>query len=402
MQDHPAHLTNAASASATLVDGTGWLDSLLPETPGSYDILTVAGIVGGAVLAALAIYFVLLWVFTRFVGRTESSLDNAALKSLRKPAALLLLAGALQFVIPTIAPSLYPPVVGVVRHALAIVIIIAAAWFIVGLIDLGLKIILARHRTDVADNLRARQIHTQLRVVHNIMLGCMIVLAAGGVLMTFPAAEQFGASILASAGIAGIAIGLAARPIIENLLAGLQIAFTQPIRLDDVVVIDGEFGRVEEITTTYVVVKVWDQRRLIVPFSRIIAETFENWTRTGADTLGTVFVRADYTAPINKVREELNRLTEHHSKWDRRVRVLQVTDLDGSTMQLRALLSAANSSDSFDLCCDIREGLIAYLQREHPGSLPRLRISPNDEPDPSDAADTVSPERPETAGSPGP
>jgi small-conductance mechanosensitive channel len=191
--------------------------------------------------------------------------------------------------------------------------------------------------------------------------------------MTFPAARQIGTSILASAGIAGIAVGLAARPVIENLLAGLQIAFTQPLRLDDVVIIDDEWGRVEEITSTFVVVRIWDQRRLIVPLSKVISESFQNWTRRSADIMGTVFMYVDYTIHVEPIRAWLKEYVGRHPKWDQRVCVLQVTDVTERTVQLRALVSAANAGDAFDLRCDTREAMMAYIQREFPDALPQVR-----------------------------
>jgi small-conductance mechanosensitive channel len=161
--------------------------------------------------------------------------------------------------------------------------------------------------------------------------------------------------------------------VIENLLAGLQIAFTQPLRLDDVVIIDDEWGRVEEITSTFVVVRIWDQRRLIVPLSKVISESFQNWTRQSADIMGTIFMYVDYTIPVEPIRAWLKEYVGQHPKWDQRVCVLQVTDVTERTVQLRALVSAASAGDAFDLRCDTREAMIAYIQREFPGALPQVR-----------------------------
>jgi small-conductance mechanosensitive channel len=193
-------------------------------------------------------------------------------------------------------------------------------------------------------------------------------------LMTFPQIRQLGASLLASAGVAGIVLGLAARPTISNFIAGLQIALTQAIRLDDVVIVQGEWGRIEEITTTYVVVRIWDQRRLIVPFSQFIDQPFQNWTRTGAEILGTVFIYADYTVPVQAVREKLEGIVKGCPNWDGRVVGLQVTDARERTVELRALVSAADSSKAWDLRCEVREQLIRYLQESYPESLSRTRV----------------------------
>jgi small-conductance mechanosensitive channel len=179
---------------------------------------------------------------------------------------------------------------------------------------------------------------------------------------------------LTSAGVAGIIIGLAAQKSIANLLAGFQIAFTQPIRLDDVVIVEGEWGRIEEITLTYVVVRIWDQRRLVVPLQYFNEKSFQNWTRTTSELLGTVFIYTDYTMPVEALREELSRLLETNPKWDKRVGIIQVTDTTETTMQIRALMSARNAGDTFDLRCHVREGLITFIQQQFPEALPKTRV----------------------------
>jgi small-conductance mechanosensitive channel len=279
---------------------------------------------------------------------------------------------AVQLVSPSVDP-IAGASAAVVRHALTIVLIVAVAWLAIRVIEHVIRLLLRRYDTTEADNLQARQVHTQVVVIRRILVITIGVIAAGAVLMTFPAARQIGTSILASAGIAGIAVGLAARPVIENLLAGLQIAFTQPIRLDDVVIMDGEWGRIEEITSTFVVVQVWDQRRLIVPLSKVISESFQNWTRTSAEILGTVFVYVDYTVPVEPVRAWLKDYVGKHPKWDGRVCVLQVTEVTERTVQLRALVSSTDAGNAFDLRCDTREAMVAFIQDAFPGALPRVR-----------------------------
>ena len=193
--------------------------------------------------------------------------------------------------------------------------------------------------------------------------------------MHFESFRQLGAGLLASAGVLGIIVGFAAQKTLGNLLAGVQIAITQPIRVDDVVVVEGEWGRIEEITLTYVVVRIWDLRRLVLPISYFIEKPFQNWTRTSASILGTVFLHLDYTVPVGAVREELERLVQQSTYWDGEVVRLHVTNTTERTMELRALVSAANSSDAFELRCELREQLVAFLQAHHPGSLPRLRAT---------------------------
>ena len=188
--------------------------------------------------------------------------------------------------------------------------------------------------------------------------------------------------MLASAGVAGIVIGFAAQKSLATLLAGFQIALTQPIRIDDVVIVEGEWGRIEEITLTYVVVRIWDLRRLIVPITYFIEQPFQNWTRVSADILGTVFLYVDYNVPVDAVRKELTRLLEASPLWDRKVNVLQVTDSKEGTVELRALASASDAGRAFDLRCDVREKLVAFIQQNYPESLPRLRASLSQQSDP--------------------
>jgi small-conductance mechanosensitive channel len=233
--------------------------------------------------------------------------------------------------------------------------------------------VIARHPADMADNLAARRIQTQTRVLARIASGTALVAGLALVLMTFPRARQVGTSLLASAGVAGLIVGLAARSVFSNLLAGLQIALAQPIRIDDVLIVQGEWGRVEEITATYVVLRIWDERRLIVPLGWFIENPFQNWTRRSAEILGTVFLWLDYTVPVDAIRAEARRLCEASPHWDRRVCVVQVTDASDRAVQLRILVSSVASGANFDLRCELREALIDFVRREYPAALPRVR-----------------------------
>jgi small-conductance mechanosensitive channel len=241
------------------------------------------------------------------------------------------------------------------------------------LVDTVTAFILRQHRLDVANNLSARAIQTQVLVLKRVAVSVIAVFTAASMLMVFDSVRQFGQSILASAGIAGIILGLAAQRSIGGMLAGFQIALTQPIRMDDVVIVEGEFGRVEEITLTYVVVQVWDLRRLVVPISYFIEQPFQNWTRSSTNLLATVFLYVDYTLPVAPLRAELTRILEASPRWDRKVNVLQVTDSKERTIEIRALASAADASIAWDLRCEIRERLVEFLQRQYPECLPRLR-----------------------------
>ncbi|PCE24331.1 mechanosensitive ion channel family protein [Burkholderia ubonensis] len=277
------------------------------------------------------------------------------------------------------------------RTAAAVGTIVSLTWLLVRLASAVGEAIIRAHPLDTADNLQARRIHTQARVLSRTVMVLIVIVGAGAALMTFPNVRQVGASLLASAGVAGLVAGIAARPVLGNLIAGLQIALTQPIRLDDVVVIQGEWGRIEEITGTYVSVRLWDQRRLVVPLQWFIENPFANWTRNSSEIIGTVFLSVDYRTPLAPLREELARLVQGAPEWDGRVQVLQVTDATERTMQLRALVSAADSSLCFDLRCRVREGLIAYIQSHFPQCLPRNRteLFPH-----ASAPDALNPERP--------
>jgi small-conductance mechanosensitive channel len=201
----------------------------------------------------------------------------------------------------------------------------------------------------------------------------VLLVGVASALMQFPSVRQFGTSLLASAGLAGLAAGIAARPVLANLIAGLQIGLTQPLRLDDVVIIQGEWGRIEEITSTYVVVRIWDERRLVVPLQWIIENPFQNWTRTSAELLGTVTLWLDYRVPLDSLRAELERICRAAPQWDQRVAAIQVVDTSERAMQVRCLVSAADSGKTWDLRCRVREALIDFLQSKHPDALPRLR-----------------------------
>jgi small-conductance mechanosensitive channel len=233
--------------------------------------------------------------------------------------------------------------------------------------------LLSRQRLDLPDNLSARRIYTQVSVIRKISISAVVIVATGSVLMLFDPVRQFGTSILASAGIAGIVIGFAAQRTLGNVLAGIQIALTQPLLLDDIVVVEGEFGQIEEITLTYVTVRTWDLRRMILPITYFVEKPFQNWSRVSTDLLGAVVLYLDYQAPIGELRKELKRLVENNPKWDRKVCGLQVTDTKQSTIEVRALVSSTDPGKLSDLRCEVRESLIEFLCRNHPESLPRQR-----------------------------
>ena len=246
-------------------------------------------------------------------------------------------------------------------------------WLLVRAVAAGEKAILRNHPIEVADNLEARRVQTQTRVLSRVLMGGIIVLGISLVLLQFDMVAKIGSALLASAGLIGLVAGIAAKPVFGNLIAGLQIAVTQPIRLDDVVIVEGEWGRIEEIGSSYVVVRIWDERRMVVPLTWFIENPFQNWTRRSADLLGTAFLWLDYRAPIPAIRAELERICKDAPLWDGRVCVTQVTETTEHTLQVRLLVSARNSGDAFDLRCLVRERMLDFLAREHPQALPRLR-----------------------------
>lgn len=233
-----------------------------------------------------------------------------------------------------------------------------------------------------ADNMAARSISTQIRGLLRFVIAIIVVLTGMGIIMSIPSLRSLGVSLFASAGVAGLAVGIAARPALENIIAGIQLALTQPIRIDDVVIVENEWGRVETIDSTYVVVRIWDERRMIVPLTYFIQHPFQNWTHKLTHLLGTVFLYLDYSVPMEPLRREMTTLLESNPLWDGQVNVIQVTDVKENTIELRLLMSSGNSSDLFDLRCFIRERMIGYIQAKYPYSLPRVRneISRNEQP----------------------
>lgn len=266
------------------------------------------------------------------------------------------------------------------RHLNGLLMIVTTTWLVVRIIAGFAQGILDQHPVNVADNIGARRIHTQTRVISRIAMTLVVVMGTAMLLMTFPGARQVGASLLASAGVVGLIAGFAAKPVFSNMIAGLQLALTQPLRLDDVLIVEGEWGRVEEITSTYVVLQIWDERRLIIPLQYFIEKPFQNWTRNSAQIMGSVFFHVDYGMPLAPLREALEKIVKARPEWDGRFYNLVVSDTTDKTMQLRVLCTASSSGLAWDLRCAIREALIDFMQREYPQFLPRLRFEGDSNP----------------------
>lgn len=307
----------------------------------------------------------------RFAARVDTPLNLSLVNHWSGPGKLLIPLLLLNVVLPFLEVT--PALLGIVQHLLTLALIAAVGWVLVASIFAGRTLMLRRYDVTVRDNLKARAMVTQVNVLVKIALAVICFIVAAAMLMTFERVRQMGLSLLASAGIVGIVLGFSAQKSLATLFASFQIALTQPIRIDDVVIVEGEWGRIEEITLTYVVVRIWDLRRLVVPVTYFLEKPFQNWTRTSADILGTVFLYTDYSVPIDEVRQELERILRASPLWDGKVAELVVTNTSERALELRALMSAVDSGTAWDLRCEVREKLIEFVAREYPHSLPRLR-----------------------------
>ncbi|MDA8173168.1 MAG: mechanosensitive ion channel [Nitrospiraceae bacterium] len=256
---------------------------------------------------------------------------------------------------------------------ISILLVASLAWLFVRSTAIFEDFAIQRMGVKDKDDPRARKIHTEIRIIKHILMFAIIIFAGANILLGFEEFRQIGATLLASAGLIGLVVGIAARSTVGNLIAGIQIALAQPIRLEDVVIVENEWGWIEEITLTYVVVRIWDLRRLVLPISYFIEKPFQNWTLTSPDLMGTVGIFTDYTVPVQEIREELTRILKESRLWDGKVNVMQVTHATENVMKLRALVSAANSGLLWDLRCEVREKLVYFIQKNYPEALPKIR-----------------------------
>lgn len=337
------------------------------------------------VAVALIVGFIIKIIITSLLRYYKNTSDYSFLKS-----ALTHLGPALNHFVPLLMLNIMLPFMeltkqqeSIVSRLIEILLIISFAGLLISAIRVFEDYVYHTYDLNKANNLKERKIRTQLQFIRKVMVVLIILITIAIVLLSFDNVRKIGAGLLTGVGIGGIIIGFAAQKSLANFLAGFQIAFTQPIRIDDVLVVEGEWGRVEDITLTYVVLNIWDQRRLILPINYFIEKPFQNWTRTTSEILGTVFLYVDYTLPVDELRTELNRLLQLSDLWDKRVGILQVTDAKEQTMELRALVSAQNSSQAFDLRCYIRENLVKYIQERMPLSLPqnRYQLAPDNKSD---------------------
>ena len=351
--------------------------------------LMAAVAAAAAIVCAAIVHRLAILALDRIYRDEPGETGGILLRHGRRPSLLVLIAFALVLV----RPALDLPIEADERigQLLSLALTAAIGWLAYSLTHSINDVVAARYDISVADNLRAREVHTRVRMLQRILGVLILAVTASVILMAIPGIRQIGITIFASAGIAGIVAGFAARPVLSNLLAGIQLALTQPIRIDDVVIVEGEWGWIEEIRMTFVVVRIWDLRRLIVPLTYFIETPFQNWTRRSADILGTVFLYADYTMPVEPLRQELHRILQAAPQWDGQVWGLQVTNAREQTMELRALMGARNSGEAWELRCHVREALIGYMQREHPQSLPRFRAELRQEAEATSATDVGNP-----------
>jgi small-conductance mechanosensitive channel len=333
------------------------------------DWAVAATILVGAAIIALVLHAALLWLARRVMGERQSFL-RTVLTATKGPTRLGLLLIALAIALPLTA--LPAETAKILSRVLTLATICLLGWVALTALHIGADLYLRRFRIDLADNLLARKHVTQVRVLERVLEVVIVLVTIGFALLTFDSVRQFGVTLFASAGVAGIIGGLAARPVLSNFFAGIQLAVAQPIRIDDVSV-ENESGTTEEITFSYVVVKLWDLRRMVVPLSYFIEKPFQNLTRTGGELIGTVFFYVDHTAPVEAIRNKLSEIAGQSKLWNGKVLSLQVSDCKETTIELRALVSANNGSALWDLRCEVREKLIDYLQREYPTALPRRR-----------------------------
>ncbi|MBU4377030.1 MAG: mechanosensitive ion channel family protein [Candidatus Omnitrophica bacterium] len=329
-------------------------------------------LIATAAFTGVIIRFILSFIIKKFRGPADSWKRLLGFRYLIGPVSSLIPAACLLSMLPMMH---FPEDIKIyVIHILQLWVIASVGWFIIKATYIVRDVILSRYKMDERDNLQARAVYTQIRVIGDIINVAIAILTVSIMMMTFDKIRHIGVSLLASAGVIGIIIGFAAQKTLGSLLAGIQIAIAQPIRIDDVVIVEGEWGWIEEITLTYVVVRIWDLRRLVVPISYFIEKPFQNWTRISADLLGYIYLYVDYAMPVQEVRDELTRILSESHYWDKKVNVLQVTNITERTIELRALMSAADSPSSWNLRCEVREKLLVFLQKKFPQFLPRVRV----------------------------
>jgi small-conductance mechanosensitive channel len=328
------------------------------------DIVITGGVILGAVLVGMIVHHGLFLLLERSSQNREVGFRRALVRRARRPLGFIFPLVAVLAVLPD--ANILPQYAQPVEHLATVLTYIAVGWGVGAMVGLFADLVVARYNVSTTDNLRVREVETRVFLVTRTATVIVWLLAIAAALMTFPAIRTLGATLLASAGIAGIAAGFAARPLFENMVAGLQIAFAQPIRIDDVVVVQGQQGRIEEIRDTFVVVRLWDMRRMILPLTWFIQNPFENWTRGTAELVGPVLVYAPYTFDVEILRKALPQILGETQLWNGEIQNVQVVDVTEASIQIRALMSARNSNDLWDLRCFVRERFVALIAEHKP------------------------------------
>lgn len=336
-----------------------------------HDLLIGAAWLAGAIIVAVIVHAILFWVLRRMARRKTAHLGQSITRHAQGPTRWIFPLVAILVILPGL--PLTPRVMDALEHIVGLGLIAATAWLVILIVEVTSDIVTGRYRVDVKDNLTARRIQTQFRILHRIIVVLVVIVTLAIMLMTFPAIRHIGESVLASAGLASLIVGLAMKGTLSNLIAGVQIAFTQPFRIEDAVVIEGEWGWIEEVGTMYVVVRIWDLRRLVLPLSYFLDHPFQNWTYKSADLLAHCYIYTDYTVPVQALRDELGRILKSTPLWAGKVCVLQVSQLQQFTVQIRALMDARNSGEAWDLRCIVREQMMEFLAKNYPSSFPKYR-----------------------------
>jgi small-conductance mechanosensitive channel len=331
------------------------------------------------VTLSLAVGFLARFILLRFI-RYWQNRDRKLFKSLEKH-----LRGSMFLFIPLLLISvglnyvnIQPGSLSFITTTVNIFIILSFCSVLIRLINVAQDMLFIRYDINLSNNLRARKIRTQIMYVKKVAIVILVTLCLSLILLSFPGVRKFGTTILAGAGVAGIIIGFALQKSLVNLFAGIQIAFTQPIKIDDAVVVENEWGWIEEINLTYVVVRIWDLRRLVLPITYFTENAFQNWTRNNAQILGSVFLYLDYSMPLEPLRRHFEKVLSETKLWDQQTQVLQVTDTTDKTMTIRMLMTAQNSPTAWDLRCYVREKMIEFIQQNYPQSLPQVRATLTD------------------------
>jgi small-conductance mechanosensitive channel len=346
------------------------IEELLPRFAGNWGTVGALGVMLVAALAGYAVHKVAFGILRRWGRNSELSIAHLLDVYLESPLKYLIVLLVVLLTGYNLDFRFREPIL----HVFTIGLVAAGAFLAIRVVAFSRELVVSHYDVKAENNLQARKIYTQFRIIERILVFVIILFAIAVALLTFEEVRQVGVSLLASAGVIGIIVGFAAQKTLGSLLAGIQIAVAQPIRIDDAVIVEGEFGRVEEINLTYAVIKIWDERRLIVPINYFLDKPFQNWTRVSTDLLGTVFFYLNYNAPLDAMRGELERILQNNPLWDGKAKELQVTDVKENTIEVRVLISATNSGNTFTLRCNIRESMITFLQKNYPDCLPRTRL----------------------------